>query len=165
MSTEGKNADKKENKNTKSTICCYIPVGIGIIVDIIISWWLEINCLQEFIAISPLLLFIFMISVLCFWLRNYDFSKALSENWPSPDDKNDPPKSASRLIAFFSGLTAIIIAISVTSAYLYKVLIVKDTSDLQLDQFARFIASLGIGIIPYITNKVVTGKKNEKRDC
>ncbi len=162
MSTEERNADKKENKNTKSAIYCYIAVGIGVGIIVGIIWWLKINCLQEFIAISPFLLFIIMILVLCFWLRNYDFSKALSENWPSPDDKNDLPKSSSRLIAFFSGLTAIIIAISVTSAYLYKVLIVKDTSDLRLDQFAKFIASLGIGIIPYITNKVVTGKKDEK---
>jgi len=164
MGVEEKNVDTEEKKECKMFILGCI-IGIisfitGSIITIIAIYFLSNTfCLQELIVISPLLLFIFMISILCFWLRDYDFSKALSENWPSSYEKNELYKSSSRVIAFFSGVTAIIIAITVTSAYLYKILIAKDTSNLQLDQFTKFIASLGIGIIPYITNKVVTGKK------
>ncbi len=151
-----KEKEEKEKKGCMEKVYEIITVSVLIIIIFI---FMKISCLQELISVSPLLLFIFMIPVLCYWLRDYDFSKALSENYPLSDKDKELPKSSSRLIAFFSGLTAIIIAVTVTSAYLYKLLVVKDTTDLRLNQFAKFIASLGIGIIPYITNKVVNGKK------
>ncbi|WP_456325268.1 hypothetical protein [Desulfonauticus submarinus] len=156
------NGSKHTNRWTIICCCLCCLLGAAAFVGIILVYvtkFFKIHSLQEFIAVSPLFFFIFMIVVLCWWLRDYDFSSALSENWASPNDPKVLPKSSSRLLAFFSGLTAIIIAITVTSAYLYKILVAKDTSDLQLGQFAKFIASLGIGIIPYITNKVVTGNK------
>jgi len=144
----------------KNLVINLVIIVFSLVIVATIGWLMKIRCLQELIAVSPILLFVFVMLVLSWWLRDYDFSKALSENCSSSGNQNEPIRSSSRLIAFFSALTAIIIAVSVTSAYLYRVLVVKDTSGLQLGKFAKFVASLGIGVIPYITNKVITGRKN-----
>jgi hypothetical protein len=60
-------------------------------------------------------------------------------------------RSASRLVLFLSGITAIIIAVCITTYYLYYYLYCGQAPD--LDGLISIILTLGIGVIPYAVNK------------
>ncbi|CAA9340398.1 MAG: hypothetical protein AVDCRST_MAG56-7842 [uncultured Cytophagales bacterium] len=60
-------------------------------------------------------------------------------------------RSASRLVLFLSGFTAIIIAVCITTYYLYYYLYCGQAPD--LDGLTSIILTLGIGVIPYAVNK------------
>jgi hypothetical protein len=63
----------------------------------------------------------------------------------------DYPKSSSRLIAFFSGLAAIVISVTTVTYFFYMYFRTGQTPD--LDKMSTIILSLGIGITPYALNK------------
>ncbi len=61
-------------------------------------------------------------------------------------------RSASRLVLFLSGITAILIAVCITTYYLYYYLCCGKAPD--MDGLINVILTLGIGVIPYAVNKV-----------
>jgi hypothetical protein len=65
-------------------------------------------------------------------------------------------RSSSRLIAFFSGLAAVIIGICITSYYMYFAM--RGATVPKFEDLWPILASLGIGVIPYAT-KVINEKK------
>lgn len=60
-------------------------------------------------------------------------------------------RSSSRLVLFLSGFTAIIIAVCITTYYLYHYLYCGQAPD--LDGLTSIILTLGIGVIPYAVNR------------
>jgi len=63
-------------------------------------------------------------------------------------------RSASRLVLFLSGFTAIIIAVCITTYYLYYYLYCGQAPD--LDGLTSTMLTLGIGVIPYAVNKAMS---------
>ena len=61
-------------------------------------------------------------------------------------------RSASRLVLFLSGITAILIAVCITTYYLYYSLCCGKAPE--LDGLISVLLTLGIGVIPYAVNKV-----------
>ncbi len=61
-------------------------------------------------------------------------------------------RSASRLVLFLSGMTAIIVAVCITTYYLYYYLCCGKAPD--MDGLISVLLMLGIGVIPYAVNKV-----------
>lgn len=61
-------------------------------------------------------------------------------------------RSASRLVLFLSGITAIIISVCITTYYLYYYLCCGKAPD--MDGLINVLLTLGIGVIPYAINKV-----------
>jgi hypothetical protein len=68
------------------------------------------------------------------------------------------PRSSSRLIAFLTGLTAMVIGLCLTTYYIFISL--ADCPNPDLDGLWKVIASLGIGIIPYGANMWKESKKD-----
>jgi hypothetical protein len=69
-------------------------------------------------------------------------------------------RSSSRLIAFMSGLTAIVISITLMTFYFYNVLAGVNTSETSyLDSVWKIIAGLGIGVLPYGFNMIKEAQK------
>jgi hypothetical protein len=61
-------------------------------------------------------------------------------------------RSASRLVLFLSGITAIVISVCITTYYLYFYLCCGKAPE--LDGLISVLLTLGIGVIPYTVNKV-----------
>lgn len=61
-------------------------------------------------------------------------------------------RSASRLVLFLSGITAIIISVCITTYYLYYYLCCGKAPE--MDGLINVLLTLGIGVIPYAVNKV-----------
>ncbi len=61
-------------------------------------------------------------------------------------------RSASRLVLFLSGITAILISVCITTYYLYYYLCCGQPPD--LDGLISVMMTLGIGVIPYAVNRV-----------
>jgi hypothetical protein len=87
---------------------------------------------------------------------------------PAPPIPGNPPppkdmmllRSSSRLIAFMSGLTAIVISITLMTFYFYDVLAGVNTSQTTyLDSVWKIIAGLGIGVLPYGFNMIKEAQK------
>lgn len=74
----------------------------------------------------------------------------------SKDQKNIPVKrSASRLVLFLSGITAIVLATCITSFYFYiNIYCIDCAMDLDLADFTNILLALGIGVVPYAVNQV-----------
>jgi len=154
--------DKKENSMWPRRLFWTWFAAIFLFFLLLGYWWhnpqARVECL---IALSPIYLSLLLILLIIPKLKDYDLKQALSENEhpgaqeDNPNSFNDisPPASASRLVVFITSLAAIIIAISCTSAYLYKNLVLNQT--LNLDGFGKFLGGLGIGAVPYIVNKWV----------
>lgn len=71
---------------------------------------------------------------------------------PATIDVTILPKSTSRLVAFFSGVAAIVISITTVSYFFYVYYTTGQVPD--LDKMFTVILSLGIGVTPYAFNKV-----------
>ena len=61
-------------------------------------------------------------------------------------------RSTSRLVLFLSGITAILIAVCITTYYLYYYLCCGKPPE--LDGLISVLLTLGIGVIPYTVNRV-----------
>lgn len=98
---------------------------------------------------------------------NFSIAEALSENYTITVDVPNPnaaagggpyvpqsvtPKSVSRLIAFLSGLAALILSVTATSYYFYIYL--KTGVSPNLANLFNIILSLGVGVVPYAFNRV-----------
>lgn len=126
------------------------------------------------ISFCPLLLFFFIFSFVFTRLKKegYKISDALKENdtipvsVPNPlalnaqagenvapfVEENTQPKSASRLIAFITGLVTLGIASSFSTFWLFTYL--KCGSAPDLTSLTNVVLSLGLGIVPYAFNKI-----------
>jgi len=79
------------------------------------------------------------------------------ENGSADDVQKKTPikRSASRLVLFLSGFTAIILASCITSFYFYiNIYCIDCAMDLDLADFTNILLALGIGVIPYAVNQV-----------
>jgi hypothetical protein len=79
---------------------------------------------------------------------------AMAAGNPAPSLPPQPvvKRSSSRLAAFLSALTAVIISICITAYYAYFTIIKGTAPDFQ--SLWPILASLGIGVIPYATKAI-----------
>ena len=113
------------------------------------------------IAMMPIILFI--LAMVCIILilkdKGYDISDALKEP-PPPAVAGAAPvtgqNSASRLIAFLTAVTTLIIVICVISFWMYQGL---NDKTVDMSKTSTLLLSLGIGIVPYGVNKISTALK------
>ena len=73
---------------------------------------------------------------------------------PGDDGKNDFRPSSSRFIALFSGLLTVVLAVCMTSFFLYQYMATGSAPD--LSNLSTVLISLGIGVTPYAANKIST---------
>ncbi|MEZ5018363.1 MAG: hypothetical protein R2800_14985 [Flavipsychrobacter sp.] len=73
-------------------------------------------------------------------------------NVPQMQMEHTYPKSASRLILFFSSFTAILISLGIVTGSIYGYLMGKGMPD--FSSVIGLVISLGIGIVPYMTSKL-----------
>lgn len=131
------------------------------------------DLIQWLLILLPVILFILLLWYFLRWLKkdNYKIADALSVDMSdeqvdqlqraslaSGTEAQQPvlKRSSSRLIAFFSGLSAVIIAICITSYYMYFA--IKGLPIPKFEELWPILASLGIGVVPYAT-KVINEKK------
>jgi len=78
-----------------------------------------------------------------------------TENDGETDKEKPLKRSASRLVLFLSGFTAIILASCITSFYFFIYIYCIDCAmDLDLGYFTNILLALGIGVVPYAVNQV-----------
>jgi hypothetical protein len=75
------------------------------------------------------------------------------------NEEDKQVRSTSRIIAFLTGLTALIIAIVLTS-YMGYLAITGCGRDVDIDGLWKILLALGIGVIPYGAN-VISGNNKE----
>jgi hypothetical protein len=125
---------------------------------------------QWLIVWMPVLLFLLLFVYFMIRLRQEKFklSEALSSCEPREvSTSNDPTvkevkliPSSSRLIAFMSGLEAIVISTTLMTFYYYDIIAkVGDPQSSYLDSAWKVIAGLGIGVIPYGFNMLKEAQK------
>jgi hypothetical protein len=129
--------------------------------------------IQWVMILLPVILFILLLWYFLRWLKKdkYKIADALSVDMSDGQVEQlqavaiaggktpEEPvlkRSSSRLIAFFSGFSAVIIAICITSYYMYFA--IKGLPVPKFEELWPILASLGIGIVPYAT-KVINEKK------
>lgn len=138
-----------------------------------------VNCVEKpdliqwILILLPVILFMLLLWYFLRWLQrdNYKIADALSVDMSDEQveqlqrtslatgtEPQQPvlKRSSSRLIAFFSGLSAVIIAICITSYYMYFA--IKGLAIPKFEELWPILASLGIGVVPYAT-KVINEKK------
>jgi hypothetical protein len=137
---------------------------------------------ENLLILLPAVLFIFFAFYFLGWLKREKFklSDALASDTPgkvpttTQTVKADPanagqnvsttteepsyPKSASRLIAFLTSISAIVIAISLITYFAYGYITQRGNMT-GLDELWKIIAGLGIGVVPYMA-KVIKGPPN-----
>lgn len=136
----------------------------------------EITIEEWLIIMLPAILFLLLFFYFMSWLKkeNFKLSDALSADESvsksiSSETKQDPTdslkpittiteipnyaRSSSRVIAFLTGITAIVIAISIVTIYNYAQ-VSKHTDLIDLDGIWKIIAGLGIGVVPYVAKTI-----------
>jgi hypothetical protein len=133
---------------------------------------------QILVVFAPIILFLAAVcySVLRLKKKNFYLADALTEKDPNlitvQNPRYDPsnpatastinisnyPKSSSRVIAFFSGMAAIIIAVCSVSYFFYMYIRTGDAPN--LDKLFDILLALGIGVTPYAVNKIGEAFKN-----
>lgn len=90
---------------------------------------------------------------------NPDVVRAVVANLNQVDDPNltvppDPSQSTSRLILFFTGITALLIAVCMTSFYFYR----WSLGDQKIDfgNLSTVLYGLGLGVLPYGFTKIAS---------
>jgi uncharacterized membrane protein YeiB len=127
------------------------------------------------LVLLPIILFLLFFYYFMGWLKRDKFkiadaltscelitltaqTKDLADNVVGSTSSEIMPKSSSRLIAFITALSAIVIALCLTSYYIFITL--ADCPNPDLDGLWKIIAALGIGIIPYGANMWKESKKD-----
>lgn len=127
----------------------------------------KVKGIQWVLVFLPTIFFLVLFYYFMTWLKRDGFklADALSSCEPltlSQQTKDDDgkltnttssqvlPRSASRIIAFLTGITAMVIGLCLITYYIFITL--ADCPSLNLDDLWKVIASLGIGIIPYGAN-------------
>jgi len=136
----------------------------------------EINWIEKLLVVLPAALFLCLAFYFLRWLKREKFrlSDALSADVPtsfSPSkttikdvansgsetikETQEPnyPNSSSRLIAFLTSISAIVIALSLITYYAYGY-ITKAGNMTNLDGLWKIVAGLGIGVVPYIAKTI-----------
>ncbi|MGI8950265.1 MAG: hypothetical protein ACR2FN_01640 [Chitinophagaceae bacterium] len=144
----------------------------------------QLSTSQKYYALMPVFLFLIVFFTLIIWLNKTGFKlgDALQGDAPveivqpnpaaSKDNLNPAtitvsqinpitnqpvlPKSSSRFLALFSGLTAVLVAICLVSFYIYFGMRGVDAP--KFDNIFEAILGLGIGIVPYAVNKITQTK-------
>lgn len=123
--------------------------------------------MQWFLVFLPAIFFFLLFYYFMGWLKRdgYKIADALSACEPltlknqtkdgtglviNSTETQVLPRSSSRLIAFLTGLAAIIIGLCLTTYYIF--ITVAGCSSQNLEDFWKVIAALGIGVIPYGAN-------------
>jgi hypothetical protein len=141
----------------------------------------EITGWKGWLVAGPILLFLIAVCYIILRLRKegYSLSEMLSTmksqsvrtiKTVSPDgttstvQEEDPSSiqlnSTSRTIAFLTGITALIIAITITTYMGYMAIAGCDKS-MELDDIWKLLLALGIGVVPYGAN-VIGGNPKEQ---
>lgn len=144
----------------------------------------EINWIEKLLVVLPAALFLCLAFYFLRWLKREKFKlgDALGSDVPdsfvtnrtTTTDATNPAltklvettepnysKSSSRLIAFLTAITAIVIALSLITYYAYGY--ITQNSDMQnLDELWKIIAGLGIGVVPYVA-KTIKGNETPVR--
>ncbi len=142
----------------------------------------EMDVMKWIMVLIPLILFLAIGTILTHLIlkNHFELSEALStttvtetkavsgtksldgaETPAYTSSTTKPVGSTSRLIAFFTGLTAIIIAICLLSYYAYFT-IAECNGNPKFDQMWTILLGLGIGVIPYGVN-VWRGNQKESK--
>jgi hypothetical protein len=144
----------------------------------------EINWVEKLLVVLPAALFLCLAFYFLRWLKREKFKlgDALGSDVPdsfitnrtTTTDAANPAlttvvettepnysKSSSRLIAFLTAISAIVIALSLITYYAYGY--ITQNGDMQnLDELWKIIAGLGIGVVPYIA-KTIKGNETPAR--
>ena len=151
-------------KDTTSTTCDTCAVKCNISSDKLgIRWWLIFLPLILFLTVGGFFMYLIL-------RGKFELAEALSIGQPQPEARvtdadgkvteiPKPVSSTSRLIAFLTGLTAILIAVCIITYHAYFTL-AECEGDPGLESLWTILAGLGIGIIPYGVN-VWRGNKKE----
>ena len=103
---------------------------------------------SQFLAYAPSILLIIVFLILMTKLINFDLVNALSTDH---DPENKVP-SASRLIAFISGISALIFSYALFT--FYTVVYIKTGCYPEVEKLTNAMIALGVGVVPYTINKV-----------
>lgn len=128
----------------------------------------NLSSLEWVIVFLPSAFFLLMFYYFMGWLKkdSYKLADALSSCDPvkiSDPEKSDGskidvlPRSSSRMIAFLTGLAAIVVALGVLTVQFYGFL--TENKSFETDGMWKLLLSLGIGVIPYGINMFT---KNDK---
>lgn len=163
---QGKEAVSDTNKTMLKTISRANPCDVGCSEVIGSEKWL--------LVFSPLILFVLLGVILTYLILNgkFELSEALStiqrtgtttemvsETVTVATETTKPVGSTSRLIAFFTGVTAIIVAICLLTYYAYFT-IAECKGPPHFEGMWKILLGLGIGVVPYGVN-VWRGTKKE----
>lgn len=137
----------------------------------------ELSWLEKLLVILPAVLFLCLAFYFLRWLKreNFKLGDALGSDVPTsfspgittitdttnpgdppkeiPTEVPNYPKSSSRLIAFLTAISAIVIALSLITYYAYGYITQKGGMT-NLDELWKIIAGLGIGVVPYIAKTI-----------
>lgn len=132
----------------------------------------KLEPIEWLLTLAPILLFL----TIFFWMkRNLDkLDKYLVEKTPvtktemvrgNNDTESIPVEtttistqpSTSRLIAFITGFTALIIAVSLSSFWIYTY--ITECKELAFNHLSTLLLTFGIGVAPYGFNKLSTAMK------
>lgn len=135
----------------------------------------KVQGLSWLLVFLPTLLFVGLLYYFTAWLKKdrYKLAEALSScdkvalvtqtndaqgNLTGSQSTEQLPRSSSRLIAFLTGITAMIIGVCLTTYYIYCTL--ADCPNPELDGLWKVIAALGIGVVPYGANMLKESRKD-----
>ena len=106
------------------------------------------NLTSEFLAYTPSIILAIALTFILFKLKGFSLVDALSTD-------HDPAKkipSASRLIAFISGISALVFSYGLFT--FYTVIYIKTGCFPEVEKLTNALIALGIGVVPYSINKV-----------
>ncbi|WP_281635838.1 hypothetical protein [Flavobacterium marginilacus] len=160
---------KKSSKKTFLTLCVLLTTfDTFAITENADPKVYSLDIYQIIISLAPIALFVITTSIIFLKLKKEDYKigDALKENEtitvtspnPDPDPANTAntetiqPKSASRLLAFISGMISVGLASTFCSFWAYNYFLTGKTAD--LSSITNVLLSLGLGVVPYAFNKV-----------
>ena len=106
------------------------------------------NLTSEFLAYAPSLVLAIALIFILIKLQGFSLTDALSTDH---DPSNKMP-SASRLIAFLSGISALVFSYGLFT--FYTVVYIKTGCFPEIEKLTNALIALGIGVVPYSINKV-----------
>lgn len=109
---------------------------------------------QKLLVLSPVVLFLFysLLAIAVLAKERFSLSSVLSERPDVAGNAGTTPGSASRVIAFFSGMAAVVIGVCSTVYYFYMYF--RTDREPPFKDLYSVLLALGIGVIPYAVNKV-----------
>jgi len=109
------------------------------------------TCLETWLVIAPLLsVFVILLMLLFLRMGGYKISDALRES-TTASPPSAAPASASRLIAFITGITTLLLVLCLTSFWIYQTI---KGNPVDLSKVSTLFLSLGLGVVPYGVNKI-----------